>query len=249
MDRMGFAMNAREPGLHASRRGWVAVGLGAVAVIGLVVGVWVATHGSTDTVSGGSTSLSATATGPTAAAPNGTGPASAVALFPDDDDELFADTTREVAVDEAGAWPTGACPALAAEKGRVDFVSGTEEGPEYSRDLAMGWYADDTSAHDAYDSVWATIQACAASAGATVASAPAGLGVESLSATVAGPLTDGEADVSIYVVARIDGVLTMAVDHASFLDGSIPAPADATGTHEQAERLIAELCRVEADRC
>jgi hypothetical protein len=190
----------------------------------------------------------ATAVAPTTVGPTATGPASAVALFPDDD-VLFADTTREVAVDVAGAWPLGACPTSAAEPGRVDFVSGTEEGPEYARDLAMGWYADDASAHDAYESVWATIQACAESVGATVASAPADLGAESLTATVAKTGTSGEADVSIYVLARIDGVLTMAVDHASFLDGSIPAPADATGTHEQAERLIAELCRAEADRC
>ena len=45
---------------------------------------------------------------------------------------------------------------------RVDFVSGTERGPEYSRDLAVGWYADEAAADGGVRRAAGRAQACAA---------------------------------------------------------------------------------------
>jgi len=159
------------------------------------------------------------------------------------------DVSRTAAVDVSGAWPLGACAPGAPDRGREDFVSGTERGLEYARDLAMGWYADEASAVIAYDGVLARIEACAASTGATIESAASGLGTAGVLTTVAQPGAGGESDVSIYAITRIGRVVTLAVDQATFYDGTVPAPAEATITRGHAERLLAELCLVDPARC
>jgi hypothetical protein len=220
----------------AARRGWGAALTGATAVTGLVVGVWLATGGAPDPTSSGS------ATGPSP-----TSAAGAIELFPADSAPV--DVTRSSAVDVAGNWPLADCPSAGPEVGRVDFVSGTESGPEYSRDLAMGWYADAESAASAYDSVWSRIQTCAASSEADLQSAPERLGSTGIVATVASPSTAGQVDVAIYALTRVGEVVALVADHATFYEAAGPAPADATGTVDQATRLLVELCRVEPTHC
>jgi hypothetical protein len=240
---MGAAMNGRGDQAVA-KRGWVVVAVTAVAVIGLVVGVWFATSGSSDPTAGNGSTPSPTET----TSASGEGPATAFALFPGDQD-LPADTTRSSTVDVEAAWPVPTCEPVAADAGRVDFVSGIERGPEYSRDLAVGWYDGEASATSAYEELWARIQACAASAGASVESAPAELGSAGLVATVAQPSGGGASDVAIYALTRAGDVIAMTVDHASFFDGTVPAPTAATVTLDQAERLVTELCQDVPARC
>jgi len=249
-------MRSREaPG---TRRGWVTAGLGGLAVTGLVLGVWFAANGSPDPVIGsGDARSEAQSVAPSVPRPEPTvsiaagsdaGPASVFALFPPGE-SLPVDTSREVAVDVAGTWPLGACMPAAAETGRVDFVRGTEQGPEYTRDLAVGWYADDASAASAYDGLRAAVEACASTTGAEIARAPGDLGAASELTTVAQPAVDGVSEVSLYAVTRAGGTVTLAVDRATFQVGTVPAPADATSARAQAERLVTELCQAEPAHC
>lgn len=228
-----------------SQRGWAAPTIGAVAIIALVAGVWVATNRSTGSDLGAGSGPGVSA--PMITSTPDSGPATAVTLF--QGDIVEADTSRTVAVDVAGAWPVRTCASAATDTSRVDFVSGTETGPEYSRDLAMGWYVDEVSAKTAYDRIWAQVEACAASSGATLENVPGTLGAQSLVATVAQPGVGGEVAVSTYVITRVDAVVVMAIDHATFRDDSVPAPSEATTTIEHAARLVAELCRAEPARC
>lgn len=233
------------------------VTLAAVAVAAVLGTVVVVAGTSTGTPPGTSTGPSTGAfTGTPTGAPTGTSPgtstqparASAISLFPDTE-AVAGDTTRTVSVDVAGRWPLGACAAGPPDRGREDFVSGAEQGPEYARDLAMGWYVDEASAVLAYDDVLARVEACATSAGATIERATSGLGTAGVIATVAQPSAGGLSAVSIYAITRIGAVVMLAVDSAAFYDGTVPTPAEATITRGHAERLVAELCLVEPARC
>jgi len=239
----------------------VRVALAAVAVAAVLGTVVVVTGTRTETPSGTSTGAltgtpAVTSTGTPAVTPTGSSPgtptqpgrASAISLFPDGE-AVAPDVSRTAAVDVSGAWPLGACAPGAPDRGREDFVSGTERGLEYTRDLAMGWYADEASAVIAYDGVLARIEACAASSGATIESEASGLGTAGVLATVAQPGDGGVSDVSIYAITRVGGVVTLAMDQATFYDGTVPAPAEATITRGHAERLLTELCLVEPARC
>ena len=228
---------------RTARPRWLASAVAAVAVSGLVLGVWLATDESSRSGAGTVQSVTATATSTNLAA----GPATAIALFPADE-VGSVDTTREVVVDLSVAWPLGSCAPMAADRGRVDFVSGAERGPEYVRELAVGWYVDEAAAELSYDAVWAHLQGCATN-GVTLESAPLSLGTAGLVATLAQPAVDGDVYVSIYALTRLGGVVTLAVDHTTFHDDTVPAPTDATTTLEHAERLVAEVCRVEPSRC
>ncbi|MEJ7725384.1 MAG: hypothetical protein WKH47_00015 [Actinomycetes bacterium] len=235
----------------------VRVALAAVAVAAVLGTVVVVTGTPTATPSGTSTGTltgipavtpAVTPTGSSPGTPTQPGRASAISLFPDGE-AVAPDVSRTAAVDVSGAWPLGACAPGAPDRGREDFVSGTERGLEYTRDLAMGWYADEASAVIAYDGVLARIEACAASSGATIESEASGLGTAGVLATVAQPSAGGVSDVSIYAITRVGGVVTLAMDQARFYDGTVPAPAEATITRGHAERLLTELCLVEPARC
>lgn len=227
--------------------------LAAVAVAAVLGTVVVVAGTSTGPPTGTSTGTftgtptgAATATSPgTSTQPAG---ASAIRLFPDAE-AVAGDTTRTVSVDVSGRWPLGACAAGPPDRGREDFVSGAERGPEYTRDLAMGWYVDEASAVIAYDELLARVEACATSTGAMIESAASGLGTAGVLATVAQPSIGGWSEVSIYALSRLGGVVALAVDHASFSDLTVPGPAEATTTRAHAERLLAEVCRVEPARC
>lgn len=234
-------------------RGWVTVSATALVVTGLVVGVWIATSGSPPSSPAGMPTIVAPTGAPSVTVPSPTsqpdaGPARAVMVFADGEVEP-PDVTRVVTVDVAGSWPLGACGPVDVDQDRVDFVSGTERGPEYARDLAMGWYVDEAAADRAYTGLRTRIEACASTTGATVETAASGLGSAGVLATVAQPSIGGWSEVSIYALSRLGGVVALAVDHASFSDATVPGPAEATTTRAHAERLLAEVCRVEPARC
>ncbi len=227
------------------------VAVAVAAVLGTVVVLaGTSTGTSTGPASGTSTGTPTPGTAPGTSTATSTQPAgaSAISLFPEGE-AVAPDVSRTAAVDVSGGWPLGACALGGPDRGREDFVSGTERGPEYTRDLAMGWYVDEASAEIAYDGVLARVEACAASTGATIESAASGLGTAGVLTTVAQPGAGGVSDVSIYAITRIGRVVTLAVDHATFYDGTVPTPAEATITRGNAERLLAELCLVDPARC
>lgn len=247
MVRMENAVS-RENQRSVARR-WVGAAAAAAAVAGLVAAVQVATRGG-DAATGGARYAGSAAD--TAAA--------SAALFPVSKLDS-SDTTRESTVDVAASWPVQACPAVSAvefgsaepgavERGRVDFVAGTEHGPEYSRDLAIGWYADTAAAQAAYDALAARVGECAAETGARTAAAPwtptAGAGsLLTVWSTIEGPFAEG----STYAVSVRDAVVVLAADHSEMIVEGPEAPDPFPGTAGHAERLLAEACRVAPDRC
>lgn len=247
-------MTSHAPTRETTWRGWAAAGVVAIMVTALVLVVSLATNTSPGTANGGLaapttenwTTVPSTVVSPTTQP--GAGPSRTVMIFPDDE-IVEGETSRTVAVDVAGSWPLGACGPVDVDQDRVDFVSGTERGPEYARDLAMGWYVDEAAADRAYTGLRTRIEGCASTTGATVETAASGLGTAGVLATVAQPSIGGWSEVSIYALSRLGGVVALAVDHASFSDATVPGPAEATITRAHAERLLAEVCRVEPARC
>ena len=249
-------------------RRWITGVAAGAAVVGVVVVVQLATGGGatepvnvgaqpvavgSDTVSAGDPSSAPGESAPAESAAAG-GLAAAVELFGADGDEA-PDVVRETAVDATAAWPVSGCAAAAApEAGRVDFVSGVESGPEYSRDLAIGWYVDEAAATAAYDALVARIATCAADAGAVLTTGAADLGTRGSFATAAVPLDVGDADAdavnaALYASASVGAVVVLAVDHAVFYGGSETAADSPAGSSAQADRLLAEACRTAPDRC
>jgi hypothetical protein len=211
--------------------------------------MWLATSGTEPGMDVGSSS-GKTGAQPTAALSPSTavgGVAAAIALFPSDDPA--ADTSREVLVDPDGQWPAGPCLPATDEPGRTAFVSGTEHGPEYQRQLAVGWYADDASATAAYDALAAGLTDCAGAPTDSTTSAPSGLGSAGQVIVRAVPAGDGWAEVSTAALTRDGPVLMLVVETATYAAESIPAPAEATSAIDQADRLLDEVCRVDAARC
>lgn len=232
---------------------WAAL-LGAVAVAAVVGTVVLVTDGASERDLGASSAAGSpdAAIRPAAAAnespslPRAAGWAGDVVLFGYDEP---VDSTREGAVDAEGVWPVVSCAPHLGDGGRVEFVSGTEVGPDYARDLALGWYPNDTAAQVAWDGLWARVQECATSTGAAVQSETSTLGGVGVVAVVTEPSVDGLSEVRAYALIRVDSVLALVVDHGSFHDGSVFTPADALTTRESASWLLAELCRVDPTLC
>lgn len=229
-----------------SRNGrWLTAVAGGSAVVAVVVAVQLAAGAGVDPAAEQSTDRAA-----------GGAIAGAAALFPVDA-VGNADTVRESTTDVTAPWPVPGCQPQSSpesaptEPGRVDFVTGTESGPGYSRGLAIGWYIDTAAAGSAYDTVLARVQQCARDAGAqtTVEPQTPSVGTGSLltvwSASAGSPFADG----STYAVSVNGAVVVLAADHSELrVDGAQP-PAAFPGTSAHADRLLAEACRVSADGC
>lgn len=168
--------------------------------------------------------------------------------------ELFApatteDVAQESRVDVEASWPVGGCPLTEAPGAdRVAFVVGSERGPEYVQERAIGWYADLAAAEAAYRAVEQAVRSCG-STEEQVETAPAPLGTEGVIAIVAGPASGGVVEVSSYAISWSAGAVVLASDHSTFHAGSIPAPGEASTTVAAAQRLLDEVCRVDASRC
>lgn len=269
----GAATGARFPAR------WVGGLAGAAAVVCVIGGVQLATGGGVEPSGDGRPVAAAPAAHPSPAAAGEDVAASAEVaaapyLFPAGGVQN-SDTVRTSTVDVGATWPVRGCLAMSAadasgdasagdaspgdagpadgapvEVGRVDFVSGTEEGPEYSRDLAIGWYADAAAAQAAYDALVALVGQCAAEAGASTAAAPwtpsatAG-SLLTVWSTIEGPFAEG----STYAVAVRDAVVVLAADHSELIVSGPEAPAGFPGTAGHADRLLTEACRVAPGRC
>lgn len=244
---------ARGAGRPASGPGrWISAIAAGAAVVGVVVVAQLATDGGVERVPDGPAAGAAPAA--PAVVPDqrmGGGVATAAALFPADAIDS-RDTVREATVDVAASWPVQGCAgASTSDTGRLDFVSGIERGPGYSRDLAIGWYVDASAAQAAYDGLMGRVQQCAADAGdqastqSLTPSAAAGSLLTVWSAPTDTPFVDG----STYAALVSGKVVVLAVDHSEMLVDGATSPAAFPGTAAHADRLVVEACRVSPDSC
>lgn len=218
-----------------------ALAAGAVAaVVGAVVAL--ANLGPTTAEPGSASSPSASS----ATSPAPPGPAGAVELFAP---ATAGDVAQETVVDPGGAWPISGCPSPTGPgTDRVAFVVGTERGPEYAQARAIGWYTDSAAAEAAYRAIVQAVRGCG-SAGTPVESAAVPLGAAGVSAIVAGAESGGVVEVASYAISWSAETVVLASDNSTFHVGSIPAPGEVSTTIAGAQRLLDEVCRVDATRC